>query len=204
MKTVLLFYVSVFTFSQTPAQPPVKTLTGKEYKTEEENRQCVFTPKFSSKARLKKYPFYKTSKIQLVSFDPRNDSSKIEKDFYREGLPTNMDSVCIAEMKEIVTINFLQTDRLTEIFYNYEFKGWFSTLSNLSCYIPRNGILFFDSTGRIFEFIEICFQCEKHASWKKPIEIGDNCETKYELLKQFFIKAGIIYGTKKGFPGSDE
>ncbi|NEN25353.1 hypothetical protein G3O08_17800 [Cryomorpha ignava] len=55
------------------------------------------------------------------------------------------------------------------------------------CYIPRNGILFFDIQNHLIGFIEICFECNKIKTTgiceKWDIDLGN---TDYRQLEEWF------------------
>ena len=59
------------------------------------------------------------------------------------------------------------------------------------CYYPRHAILFYDSKGQPFSYIEICFECTNYrTSDKLPL---DFCYEKSQAIKDFFQSAGIKY-----------
>ena len=86
---------------------------------------------------------------------------------------------------------------MTNIIFNIGYRGKISFLEATGCYNPRNAVLFFDSKNNLLEFIELCFECQGHRLSSDKIELGDLCNQKYTLLKEFFSKAGIQVGTVK-------
>jgi hypothetical protein len=68
-------------------------------------------------------------------------------------------------------------------------------IPSFSCYEPRNGVLFLDHKGKVFEYLEICFQCMRTEKSSEAVNEGGYCLTKYDLLRNFFRSAGIQYGT---------
>lgn len=152
-------------------------------KIEKENHKCVNLPKKSFSTILKKYPFVKTAKIQLVSFKGNK-------------LPIENDTVCYSKLYEVKTLTLRQIDSLTNIMYNIGFGGTILIVEEMNCYNPRNAILFIDNDGKAFEFIEICFECEQTVNSSDKIDFGEVCNEKFNLLKKQFLNAGIIYGTK--------
>lgn len=153
-------------------------------KIEAENHKCVKLPKKSFSTILKKYPFDRTSQIKLVSF----------KGFK---LTIENDTVCLSKLNEIKTLTLRQIDTLTNIMYNIGFGGTILIVEEMACYNPRNAILFVDSSGKTFEYIEICFECQQTVNSSEKIDFGEVCNEKFSLIKQQFIKAGIEYGTKE-------
>lgn len=153
-------------------------------KIEKENHKCVNLPKKTFSTILKKYPFNKTAQIQLVSFK----GSK---------LPIENDTVCYSKLDEVKTLTLRQIDSLTNIMYNIGFGGTILIIQEMACYDPRNAILFIDSSGKAFEFIEICFECEQTVNSSEKIDFGEVCNEKFNLIKQQFKNAGIKYGIEE-------
>ena len=153
-------------------------------KIEKQNHKCVNLPKKSFSTILKKYPFHETAQIQLVSF-------KGDK------LPIENDTVCYSKLSEIKNLSIRQVDSLTNIMYNIGFGGTILLVEEMACYNPRNAILFIDTLGKAFEYIEICFECEQTVKSSEKIDFGEVCNEKFNLIKQQFIRAGIHYGTEE-------
>jgi hypothetical protein len=177
------------------AKIPPGIPTKKELETEERNHNCIKRVNRTFTARLKNYPFNISTQIQFVSFI---DSTSIG-----DSLPRLNDTICYSKLKEVKTLTFKQVDKLTDIFYNYGFRGTTYTISEASCYNPRNAILFLDSRGKAFEFIEICFECSKIQESSEKISVGDLCEQKMDMLKELFKNVGIEYGITKGLITDD-
>lgn len=77
---------------------------------------------------------------------------------------------------------------LNEDEHNYLFKLLYSSepAHILSCYNPRHGIIFYDSTGMISGFIEICFECDQMYALPNTPNMGfTNVET-FDKLKLLF------------------
>lgn len=165
----------------------------------EESRECGKVYALTPAERNKKYPFSKASTIQLVSF--KNNSTD-ELNYDRDSLPRINDTVCYSKLFEIITLRSSQIDILTDLLYNYGRKstytppnGVFLTGSIPTCYNPRNAILFIDQNNQVYDFIEICFECDDSRTSSKNIDLGEPCTNKLKLLKQFFLEVGIHYGT---------
>jgi len=163
---------------------------------EEINNSCIkkFNKSFTN--RLKNYPFNISTQVQFVSFisTMTEDGEKIN---FNDSLPRLNDTICYSKLHEIKTLTFSQVDKLTDIFYNYSYKGNSNTIKSLSCYNPRNAILFLDNKGKVIEFIEVCFECRKTEESSDKISLGDMCEQKIYMLKNLFKKVGIEYGVIK-------
>ena len=140
--------------------------------------RCVHTNIYIEKQRLAFYPFNKASRVKLISF---KDTINTE---ISDGKTKNY---------EVVTLNRQQMVKLTDILYNYTFRGK-KYEEEANCYVPRNAIIFCDDQNVEFERIELCFECNQYKKSSDKIIMGDFCVGKYELLKNLFRKAGIKYG----------
>ena len=152
-------------------------------KIEKANHTCVKLPTKSFATLIKKYPFNKSAQIQLASF--KGDKLQLQTDSGRS-----------ANLYEVNTLQLPQIQSLTNVMYNIGFGGTILLVEELACYDPKNAIVFIDSTGNAFEFIEICFECQQFNSSSENIDFGEVCNEKFNLLKQEFIRAGVLYGTK--------
>ena len=191
--TILFLFVAEVVKAQPSGKPPPPIEPGsKQHKINEYNRSCVYRNKYAALQRRAFYPFNKASSIKLVSFPCKEEGMC--------GIPTNGDRIVLDQLKEIKTLNLAQVDQLTNILYNYSFRGKFDFALETLCYNPRNAILFFDDKGKLFAYIELCFECINSELSSPRIKLGDNCAGKYQLLQNFFAKSGITYGVKtKGF-----
>lgn len=154
--------------------------------------ECFDSNKYSLNQRMAFYPFNKAKSIKIISFQ--------EEIF----IPVKRRKIDYARVLEQKELNASEKDSLTHILYNVGYtpvdglKPILSTSAN--CYIPRNGVLFINKAGKAFEYLEICFSCERVEKSSKRIDAGYYCSTKYDLLKGFFRRSGIKYGTKEEFP----
>ncbi len=206
--SILFFSIAAFGQKQDKSKyppPPNHPATRAELKAEERNNECKRNMNLTFTSRLKKYPFNISTQIQFVSFRAgfMTAASDSGERYISNSLPRLNDTICYSKLVEIKAINFLQVDRLTDIFYNYGYRGNTNTISEASCYNPRNAILFLDSNGKVFEFIEICFECDKTRESSDKISLGDMCNQKTDMLKKLFKKVGIEYGITKGLMGED-
>lgn len=172
---------------QLPGEPRTK----RQWKKEEENHNCIETTKYAAEDRRRFYPFDTSVVVKLVSFDNLKDSA------FEHTLPMKGKEVDFSRITEEKTLNKDQIDKLTNILYNVTYKGKIFTLSGAGCYNPRNAILFYDSSSHLLEFIELCFECYERRLSSEKISLGDWCNQKSDLLKSFFLAAGIEIGTIK-------
>ncbi|WP_152269794.1 hypothetical protein [Agriterribacter humi] len=166
-----------------------RQLTKKEEKIEAINHNCIYQNKSTARQRLELFPFKKAYKIQIVSFD--------KPDLIISGgeIPIKDKVVDYSKLKEFKTLSNTEIDTLTDILYNHVYKGPFLTSFKSKCYNPRNAILFIDSSGQVFAFIELCFECNGFRTDSEDVQTGDFCDQKYELLRSFFVRLGIAFGT---------
>jgi hypothetical protein len=168
--------------------------TQKQMKIERRNHECLHRQGKSFTLRLKNYPFNKAAQIKLVSFLHKTD--KVKGDKFGE-LPKQNDTISYSQLHEVKTLTLTEIDKLTDILFNVGFRGPVSSESEISCYEPRNAILFLDKNGKTFEYIEICFGCEKTVVSSNKIIVGDICNQKFELIMKFFRSVGIMHGTSQ-------
>jgi len=180
--------------SKKPPQQP----TNNEIEMEEKNHHCVKKENKSFAIRLKNYPFNLATQIQLVSFKGGIDTSEWLDMKNIDSLPRLNDTVCYSKLTEVKSITFPQIDKLTDLLYNYGYGGPIHIGSLSSCYYPKNAILFVDKNGKVFEFIEICFECSKTKESSEKISLGQMCDEKMGMLKEFFKAVGLEYGITKG------
>jgi hypothetical protein len=195
------------------------------FKPNPPENDCVLTTKYTVAQRLKKYPFSMAAKIEAVSFrymDRRRDiligdSVKIYDDGIRSKLPDSLLNKNSYENKyesglhiehqilnyssllELRELDDKQIDKLTDLIFNTTVKKKINNYADpgFDCYQPRNALVFYDKNGIVYDFLEICFECERYRSLLDKISIGSNCNQKFDLLKQFFIDIGIQFGTIK-------
>ena len=74
------------------------------------------------------------------------------------------------------------------------------------CFYPRNAILFIDKTGKLREYLLLCFHCYRYESSSDNIMLWDPCNQKIEMIRRFFVSAGIKYGPdlKMEYDNTDE
>jgi len=170
---------------------------------------CIFTSKYSLSQRLKRYPFSKAVKILAVSYPLQEMYEPIYDvagknimpyiDTLKSGLHITDGILNPSSLVETIALNKLQISRLTNIIFNATYKcpGIDVTDFGAQCFNPRNALIFYDKNGKVFDYLVICFECLRAESPKGDITVGTLCNQKYDLLKKFFIDAGINYGTIK-------
>lgn len=160
--------------------------TPREELNNELGNECFNSHKYNRLQRLNIYPFNKAKEIKIISFKA--------DDF----IPVKNKNIDYSRVIDSQILNPGQTDELTDILYNIGFDPNFKVENRVMdfspCYEPRNGILFLNSKGKAFEFIEMCFGCNKTRTSSNKVKEGIFCSQKFSLLKDFFQNTGIKYG----------
>jgi hypothetical protein len=181
---------------------------------------CVFVNEYSVKQRLMAYPYSKAVKVLAVSYPCFCDNvdagiiidspgrsidtlpKKVNDTLLKTGLNVKNGVLNYSSIKEVKVLTQSQINQLTNTIYNTDFKvrGHFEIpilfeQGGGGCFDPRNALLFVDKNGKIFDYIEICFECHVADSKSRKITLGPGCDQKFELLRQYFISLGIKYGT---------
>jgi hypothetical protein len=175
-----------------PPPSPSDTLSFNKYR---EDQRCRNTNKFTAKERRLIYPFNGAESIKIVSFSPvlvyYSDTSYIEAG----GIPQRKGIIDFSKFSETIILSDSQIDSLTNIIYNYQTNLDYYLISHLACDCPcQNAILFMNKKDKCFAYIGLCFKDQDYFSYPENTEVGDFCEGKYELLKNFFRNAGIREG----------
>jgi hypothetical protein len=202
IKSVLWLILLITTIVN--AQRKVSQTSG----SENNKSQKVTKTNFNLSKRINSYPFKKASQIKIISYNLNFDGmTRVSKETYDKEagktvttldynigieLPRkNLDSLSLENVTQIKTLNLSQVEKLSDILYN--------TCSRLNancsqiirgCYLPRNAILFFDENGKVFDYLEICFECKTKESFRK-IENLDLSDYMYNDLEKYFNNLGI-------------
>jgi hypothetical protein len=164
------------------------------------DRDCVRRDMYTEAQRLGFFPFNVADSIKLVSFRYHdNDYPVLNDNTKGDSLHYNADSLIEQRLLDRSEIN-----QLTDILYNYGPKKDHHIGYENECFEPRNAVLFIDKTGRLKAYMLICFHCRHFESSGNSHWPWDNCGQKSEMIHQFFIKAGIKFGTDltiDGYPG---
>lgn len=199
LSIVILVIFFSFSFGQKKNAPPPPEISNssinKDFKPETFN------------SRIKNFPFNKTSKTKVISYNlefkkepihsyiPIEDSIAI-KNYNNRKIPTKLSDILAAEnlygIQQQKSLNLIEIQDLSNIIFNECDKYSTGIISSSGCYFPRNAILFYDENDKIFAYFEICFQCGGFESYpKKLFEEEMRCESIYSMLESFFNKLGI-------------
>jgi len=169
---------------------------------------CVFIHKYSVAERLKKYPFLKAAQILAVSYDGSpepnpdiqlgDDTPKTSKK-RPHGLFVKNGTLDYSSLFEVRKLTPNQINRLTNLMFNTDTKVHYDHNKyadpGFTCFEPRNALIFFDNKGKVFDYIEICFECERTESNSNKLILGIGCNQELDFAKKFFIDLGIKFGT---------
>ena len=151
-----------------------------------DNMMCVHRNKLTDAKRSAIYPFNKAKKVLLISFNDKD----WKFDYFSE--TPKITDVSIAKTSKELSKS--EINQLTDIFYNYGYKKveYLKTMvEEKDCPELKNAILFVDDKGKPFEYITFSFECDEVEFSSQKVSYGDGCNTKKELVKQFFISKGI-------------
>lgn len=157
------------------------------------------------------YPFNKAAKVLAVSYhdawdkeaditydtpDTATNKAEPENEIVDHGIRIDNGVLDTSHLVEIKKLNAAQIDRLTDLLYNTGYKKeGVNQIEEGMCFKPRNAFIFINEQGKVYDYLQICFECMQYSSPSEMINIGDVCNQKYELLNNYFISIGIKTGT---------
>ncbi len=208
MRTVL--YIWLLTTTVASGQQKTSKTKPPGFENYKSPIKTAFT-KFNLSKRINLYPFNKSSQIKIISynlnFDGKIEVAAITSDLLNKKNETNttnltynipfelprnnLDSLSLENVTQIKTLTIPQIEKVSDILYNTCSR----LTSNCSetirgCYFPRNAILFFDENDKVFEYLEICFECKVKETFRK-MEHLDLSDYMYKDLEQYFNDIGI-------------
>jgi len=175
--------------------PPGVTI--KEDKNLDKN--CFYRGKYSEEERMRMYPFSISDTVKLVSFR-----------YHKKNCPVRENTIITDSLLEEVILTKSQLNQFTDVLYNNITKNRGNPNADhigsvAQCNEPRNAVLYVDKTGKLKAYVLICFHCSRFVKHPEKAEWNwDYCDQKFEMIRQFFVSAGIKYGTDlmiKEFPG---
>ena len=161
---------------------------------------CLRTHNYELTERLTNYPFNKAKAILFVSFIySKPGNYLIEKndtiEIYTEGtLPIKNKNLSYQDLLENIKLSLENIDSLTKILFNYDYSASIQSEQISNCYDPHNAIVFLDESGKMFEYIELCFLCDNHKLSSPNVKTGNFCQGKYEMLRNYFRELGLTKG----------
>jgi hypothetical protein len=217
-----LFLLIIVLFSQCYRRYPPISLMPPIPEWDYKGLECGWFGTMNTEERRALFPFNEATKILLISYANhengygsakfvREDSITIymyanllksgKSSVKRVPKPIVLDTIKafdkVYEAYEIVELSQSQIDSLSNLALNYKPKGEFSMFTEtVSCYTPRNAILFYDKNGKLILNLEACFRCNKiylYPADENLEAFKKHCRSP-ELVRAFFSKQGIHYG----------
>lgn len=212
--SVLLFiFCSIFIFGQKKRSNYKKNpIAELDYYISSEGKLNKDYRPISLGLRIKNYPFNKASKIKIVSYNlqfakhtysqPAQPPAKTKEDslklneFYNRPMSIDFRDIIETqsekEVEESKTLNLNEISQLTHILFNTCNKYYINMRSQSGCFFPRNAVIFYDENDKIFEIMEICFECGGvETSPNKFFDWRESCEYIYPELEKFFNDNGL-------------
>ncbi|HVW12808.1 MAG TPA: hypothetical protein VHB54_03250 [Mucilaginibacter sp.] len=167
---------------------------------------CVFTHQYTIAQRLRKYPFNKAAKILAISYDGSaepNVDINIGDDTTKEvkrkphGLIFHSDTLDMSNLFEIKQLTPEEINRLTNIVFNTRVRiPNYNPDPGTKCFEPRNALVFYNKEGKVFDYIEVCFECMNYESKSNKLFLTSAyCNQQFDLIKKFLTDIGIKFGT---------
>lgn len=166
--------------------------------------------KYSTNEIMNSHPFNKATKVKIISYniDFQNDmplpmrqiegqdSLEIKKMIEDQKKPIQLNSIIGKENMDGIdkskTLNYIEIFKLSKLLYNTCGKFTTNVRRISTCFFPRNAVLFYDENDKVFDFLEICFQCEGVEFYsEKSIAINNMCNNFYSKIEAYFIKKGF-------------
>lgn len=167
--------------------------------------------KYSIAEILNTFPLSKATKVKIISYNtdflgefallPPPPNKKLDsiqlKEYYDHlkkpiKLAENISKENFNEIKESKTLNLTETLELSKLLFNTCGKFPNDRREVSMCFFPRNAILFYDGNDKVFDFLEICFECRRMRPLsEKATEINGICNKFYPKLEKYFQNKGL-------------
>ncbi|WP_267402520.1 MULTISPECIES: hypothetical protein [unclassified Chryseobacterium] len=177
---------------------------------------CIFSfsfgqKKFTINELINSFPLNKATKVKIISYNidfpgpapippppigKDGDSTAIKKFIANQKFPITLENIIGKEDLEGInqnkTLNFKETVEFSKLLYNTCGKFQSGLREVTKCFFPRNAILFYDENDKVFETLEICFECHRmdyHSG--KSMEVNYMCDNFYKNLEKYFQSKGL-------------
>ncbi|NOT52200.1 MAG: hypothetical protein HOP10_13080 [Chitinophagaceae bacterium] len=151
-------------------------------KSAEDDRPiCIY--KKSGKTIEQQFPFNQSDRIEIVSYDSRNDTVG---NLILDG------RFIVNDIYDLVVLNKPQTDSLFSLLYDYERNKNAGPVRYADCYNPRHSVVFYKA-GKAIAFWEICLECGGQRQTANT-EFDKFCHENTCRIQELFINAGIKDG----------
>ncbi|KAA2223798.1 hypothetical protein [Chryseobacterium sediminis] len=167
--------------------------------------------KYSTSEIFNTFPLGKASKVKIISYNtdfrgefsliPPPPNKKLDsiqlKEYYDNlkkpiKLIETISKENFKEIKESKTLNLAETLELSKLLFNTCGKFSSDLRETSMCFFPRNAILFYDEDDKVFDFLEICFECHRMQFFsEKATEVNGMCSNFYSKLEKYFQNKGL-------------
>ncbi len=138
--------------------------------------------------RMEIYPFQKNCSVWLVSFPEYDFYAPTEVGRSMPLPPFTKGKLDTAKFSACKQLSRAGIDSLSELFYCY---GDQQEVSERGCGKSHQAILFVDKNSMIYSYICFCFDEHSYQPSSNSFGIGDWCDTKLDMIHQFFVREGI-------------
>jgi hypothetical protein len=138
---------------------------------------CATISHLTFPERMNKYPFNKSTRIQIISFT----SDTLTR------VPYKNKKLDWEQTKDSITLTKSQVDSLSNILFNVGCKADTVTFGINYAVGVDIAILFYNSQNQLADFVLICFECMNFSisTEKNRRELGKPCNQKIEIIKSF-------------------
>ncbi|MFK7787346.1 MAG: hypothetical protein AB8B56_19640 [Crocinitomicaceae bacterium] len=160
-------------------------------------RDSLWQDSILSDARLF---FSEVDRIELIKLEPYcetnlridHESGKTKEVVYcrEESILHSQDPRFPIDVERVGDKYQLQSDEIDSLF-NMLYIGAISH-SAASCYNPRHGIIFYNSSDSIIGFLEICFECNRIYSLPGTPNMGPLENKPFKQLKELFREKNLV------------
>lgn len=162
--------------------------------------------KYSTNEIINSFPFSKATKVKIVSYNTEfvsehptplppigknGDSTMIKEIIETQKNLINLQDIIGKEhlkgIKQMKSLNLKEILELSKILYNTCGKFSGADVEGVKCFFPRNAVLFYDENDKVFEILEICFECHGiRFKSEKSLEINYMCDSFYKKIEDYF------------------
>lgn len=166
--------------------------------------------KYSTNEIMNNYPFNKATKVKIISYNtdfmgdmpiplpPMKgmDSVEIKRLIENQKRPIQLKDIIGKEnlegIEKMKTLNYTEFFELSKLLYNTCGKYTTNVRRISNCFFPRNAVLFYDENDKVFDFLEVCFQCDGVEFYsEKSIAINNMCDNFYSKIEEYFNNKGL-------------
>jgi hypothetical protein len=134
-------------------------------------------------------PFDEATQVKVASFWIKSLPKSVSES---HAIPMQGGTIAIEKLDELVVLSKLEVDTLIGILYNTCYLTHDDRFPAGRCFLPRNGIIFYNGKNEIFGWIEVCFECSRIKTSDDKIFTEPFCEETFMALHAFFRKHQLL------------